>query len=319
MDISFSFDPPSSQQLWTPPWQEHAACIYLQREHAIEEALANADFSVDFPVAVGSTPLPPTPAESHSPSESKIPPASQVEVSTKLPKEIAGPVPSFSPAHSELPSEFDVSPPFNAQPPPPVVLKAHQRANLENRFHARVDSPTPSEDTYQRLLNGYSFSTSTPKTTVQSYSVDPASLVRPDAPEPASFNYHDDQQAEIDRLKTERAGLKKQLKAYKDMTDSLIEQTVERSFSDRDERRLNRRLERLQRRLDDDDGVITQQKIQISLIEDERDSIQVSLQKALDLLKDMSVDMNHQADRIEDLEGDLHEAHQEIYSLTQRH
>lgn len=278
-EITFSFEPPSSQQLWTPLQQEHAARVYLQRELAAEDALANLDIPNEFDV----TPCP------------------------------------VAPADTEFPSEFDVSPPLDAQPPPPVILKAHQRAILEKRFRARVDSPTRSEDTYQRLLKGYSTSSSTPASPLVSHSVDPAAINRPNAPEPTSFSHYGDQQAEIARLRQENAGLQQELQAYKNMADSLIEKSVERSFGDRDERRLKRRFERLQRRLDEDDSVITQQKIQINIITDERDSLESSLRDTYDLISNMQQDINRYADRIEDLEGDLHDAHHQLDSLGTKH
>lgn len=369
-EITFSFNPPSSQQLWTPIQQEHAARIYLQRELAIEEALAKADFS---PREYGS-PRVLTTVDSDLPSEFDISPASHGSATPELPGILEATLPSKAPAKTtvpsnfddypsscatarenlhpskldgypstcavasaslhqrkfdysspyaarsaNLPSEIDISPPLDAQPPSPVVLKSHQRANLNKRFHARVNTPTPSEDTYQRLLQGCSLSTSTPKLPVESYSIDPASLVRPSAPEPPSFSQYDDQQAEIDRLKSENAGLKRQLEAYKNMADSLIEQTVDRAFGDRDQRQLNRRVERLQRRLDEDDSLITEQQIQIDRITNERDSLESSLSSAFDLLKTQRKDINYQADRIEDLEGDLHDARRELYNLNGRH
>lgn len=389
-EVTFSFNPPSSQQLWTPIQQEHAARIYLQRELAIEEALAKADFS---PRHYGN-PCVLTPADSDLPSEFDNSPASHGLATPELPSVLDGPLASKAPAkaaapsnfddcastysaadvnlpskfddyypstcatakgslhpskfddypstcaaasaslqqrdfdsyssiytarNANLPSEFDISPPLEAQPPTPVVLKAHQRAILNKRFHARVDTPTPSEDTYQRLLQGCSLSTSTPKLPVESYSINPASLVRPSAPEPPSFSQCDDKQAEIDRLKRENAGLQRQLEAYKNMADSLIEQTVDRAFGDRDQRQLNRRVERLQRRLDEDDALITEQQIQIDRITNERDSLESSLSSAYDLLKNQRKDINYQADRIEDLEGDLHDARRELYNLNDRH
>lgn len=319
--------------MWTPLQKEHAARIYLQRELAAEEALANSGSSTEF----DSTPCPLAPAGPDLLSEFDISPASLAPANAavpsgfdrgrssyapgnlEFPSEFDESPSPHAPAKPELPSEFDLSPPLHAQPPPPVVLKAHQRAKLDERFHARVDSPTPSEDTYQRLLQGCSFSTATPKTPLESYTVDPASLVRPSAPEPRSFTQYDDQQAEIDQLRQKNAGLERQLQAYKDMADSLIEQSVERAFDNRDERRLTRRVERLQRRLDEDDGVITQQKIQLSCVTDERDGLKSSLQRAYDIIKTMHEDMNQQADRIEDLEGDLHDAHRELYSRITTH
>lgn len=49
------------------------------------------------------------------------------------------------------PKEYDVSPPSFVQPGPPLVLKQDDRARLRERFQARCDSPTPSEDTLVRL------------------------------------------------------------------------------------------------------------------------------------------------------------------------
>lgn len=49
------------------------------------------------------------------------------------------------------PKEYDVSPPSFVQPGPPIVLKQAERARLRDRFQARCDSPTPSEDTLVRL------------------------------------------------------------------------------------------------------------------------------------------------------------------------
>lgn len=371
-EITFSFNPPSSQQLWTPVQQEHAARIYLQRELAIEEALAKADFS---PREYGNTSALAL-TDPDLPCEFDISPASQGSAIPELPSILEDPLLLNAPAHpafpsdfedylstydaanansrkkfdeypstcsatanaslqrskfddypstcaainANLPSEFDISPPLHAQPPTPVVLKSHQRAKLDKRFHARVDSPTPSEDTYQRLLQGCSFSTTTPRVPTESYSTDPASLVRPSAPEPPSFSQCDDEdQAEIDRLKNENAGLQRQLEAYKNMADRLIEQHVERSFGDRDQRRLHRRVEYLQRRLEEDDAVISEQQIQIDRITNERDSLEASLCTAYDLLKTSRKDLRHQADRIEDLEGDLHDAHREIYKFKERH
>lgn len=389
-EITFSFNPPSSQQLWTPVQQEHAARIYLQRELAIEEALAKADFS---PREYGNTSAL-APIDSDLPCEVDISPAPHGSVTPELPIILEDPLPSKAPVrppfpsdfedylsqyaaanansrkefgeypstcsatanaglnrskfddypstcaapnaslqsskfngypstcaaiNASLPSEFDISPPLDAQPPTPVVLKSHQRAKLDKRFHARVDSPTPSEDTYQRLLQGCSFSTSTPRIPTESYSIDPASLVRPSAPEPPSFSQcDDDKQTEIDRLKNENAGLQRQLEAYKNMANSLIEQHVERSFSDRDQRRLHRRVEHLQRRLDEDDAVISEQQIQIDRITNERDNLESSLCTAYDLLKTSRKDLRHQTDRIEDLEGDLLDAHRQIYKLKDR-
>lgn len=397
-DISFSFEPPSSQQLWTPPQQEHAARIYtpyLQRELAIEEALANADFSVrddSTPFGVDSTPCPIAPGNPSRPIELDFSLASQEQASAELPREVKDQPPPYASAEEDFPSEFDISPPLHAQPPPPVVLKAHQRANLEHRFHARVYSPTSSEDTYQRLVSGLS-STSNHQTTVESYSIDPATLARPSAPEPVSFSYHEGQQTESDHLRNETAGLKKQLQAYKNMADSLIEQTVERSFSDRDERRLflvtkerdglASSLQEANNLIKKDDKIITKQKAEIRLLQKERndlasslldannlikkenrafiqqrmeirllkkeqdrlvsslnkeknrintqqnkelrlvtkerDSLVSSLQDAYDLIKTLREDITHQADRIEDLEGDLYRTHRELFSLTQRH
>lgn len=369
-EITFSFNPPSSQQLWTPAQQEHAARIYLQRELAIEEALAKADFSPrdysntsalattdpDLPCEVGISRASRGSATPELSSIFEVPLASKAPAHPAFPSDFEDYLSTFAAAHANsqkefdeypstcsatananlqrskfddypstcaaidasLPSEFDISPPLHAQPPTPVVLKSHQRASLHKRFHARVDSPTPSEDTYQRLLQGCSFSSSTPRVPTESYTIDPASLVRPSAPEPPSFSQCDDKQAEIDRLKNENAGLQRQLEAYKNMADSLIEQHVERSFSDRDQRRLHRRVEHLQRCLDEDDAVIGEQQIQIDRITKERDSLESSLCTANDLLKTSRNEMLHQADRIEDLEGDLHEAVREIIRLKDR-
>lgn len=314
-DISLSFEPPSSQQLWTPPQQERTARISLQRKFVTEGALANNDFSV----SLDRTLCPLALADPGCHGESAGSHLSHDHASATIPSTTEGFAPLYPQANVENPSQFDISPPLQAQPPPPVVLKAHQRANLENRFHARVDSPTPSEDTYQRLLKGCYSSESTTRTAAESYHIDPASLLRPNAPEPTSFTSHEDQQAEIGSLRNENAGLLRQLQAYKDMADSLIEQTVEHSFSGRDERGLNRRLERLQRRLDKDDGIITQQKMEVHLITKQRDSLESALQDTYEVIKMLSEDINHQADRIEDLEGDLHDAYREIYSLIQRH
>lgn len=370
-EITFSFNPPSSQQLWTPVQQEHAARIYLQRELAIEEALAKADFSPrdysntsalattdpDLPCEVGISRASRRSATPELSSIFEVPLASKAPAHPAFRSDFEDYLSTFAAAHANsqkefdeypstcsatananlqrskfddypstcaandasLPSEFDISPPLHAQPPTPVVLKSHQRASLHKRFHARVDSPTPSEDTYQRLLQGCSFSSSTPRVPTESYTIDPASLVRPSAPEPPSFSQCDDKQAEIDRLKNENAGLQRQLEAYKNMADSLIEQHVERSFSDRDQRRLHRRVENLQRRLDEDDAVISEQQIQIDRITKERDSLESSLCTANHLLKTSRNEMFHQAGRIEDLEGDLHEAVHEIIRLKDRH
>lgn len=46
---------------------------------------------------------------------------------------------------------YDVSPPSYVQPGPPLVLKQDERERLRERFQARCDSPTPSEDTIVRL------------------------------------------------------------------------------------------------------------------------------------------------------------------------
>lgn len=183
-------------------------CSYLQKQVFAEDALANSDFP-------------------HEPSVTPCP---------------------LGPDDPNFPSEFDVSPPLDAQPPSPIVLKTQQRARLEKRFRASADSPTPSEDTYQRLLQGFSVLKTTSVPPSASHSVDPAAIFRPGAPEPTSCSHCDNQQAEIDRLLQENAGLQRELQVYKDMADSLIEESVERSFGGRDERRLKRRFDCLRHR-----------------------------------------------------------------------
>ncbi|KAF3762261.1 hypothetical protein M406DRAFT_332645 [Cryphonectria parasitica EP155] len=117
-------------------------------------------------------------------------------------------------ASSLCPPKYDHSPASSHQPPSPIILKATQRRRLQERFQARVDSPScsSSEETLQRLLRGYSDSSSahdieeiyvTPRplsktpTTVTSHE-DPVQISRPRAPEPISFSsylpHHHDQE-----------------------------------------------------------------------------------------------------------------------------
>lgn len=90
---------------------------------------------------------------------------------------------------------YDVSPPSFVQPGPPLILKQDERVRLRERFQARCDSPTPSQDTLVRLnrqddttpsyASGATSLSATPDTTRSSSSGAPRTRPKNPSPPPS--------------------------------------------------------------------------------------------------------------------------------------
>lgn len=214
--ITFSFNPPSSQQLWTPPQQEYMKkslqCYMKQSELSADDRDPDCLPPPELPSEFDVTP--PTPHYINAGSKKPRPHHTKGEVTPPIRttyrpgqgicneavarplafRDVTPPSPSpvrhhkgKGPAHRavtpEMPSEFDVSPPTHIQPTMPAVLKADERENLRKRFQAHAGSPTSSDDTYLRLMRGFSTSEETSSVPV-SHSIDPRTLERPSRPNP---------------------------------------------------------------------------------------------------------------------------------------
>lgn len=194
-----SFNPPLDEQLWTPLQQKYRARGRgrAQTHRPTTPTPVREGEEEEAGLATGS-------AEDGIQVVSAVHKLYQTGHAWRAIKPEPPVLRSQTPTQQSLTLEFspklDYSPSSSNQPPSPVILKAVERRRLEAHFRGQKASHTSSADTLQRILRGYEDTTATsraeqskvcsPGSTSQAsaslYSeIDPAKIVRPQAPEPS--------------------------------------------------------------------------------------------------------------------------------------